>query len=187
MSALLPAAEPMTLEEYGRLLNLLLECERAGAKLLAAYCDELPADSEFHARLSVVQRDEARNCSVLIHLLLEAGIEPSSQVGSFHRKGLQIRGWRERLEFLNRGQQWVADRIAAELPRMSNLVGNKALQAMYDSHLVNIGLCEKPAQILRKRAGEMKRPIVTEADFANLSLLAPHFPLQRLLEQAVVV
>jgi nitronate monooxygenase len=133
----------MGLAEYGRLLNLVLECERAGAKLLAAYCDELPPESEFHARLSAVRRDEARNCSVLIHLLLEAGIEPTTQVGSFYRKGLEVRSWHERLTFLNRGQQWVADRIAAELPRMAKLSGRKALQAMYDSHLANIGLCEE--------------------------------------------
>lgn len=130
-------------EDYGRLLNLLLECERAGAKLIAAYCDELPRESEFHARLSAVQRDEARNCSVLIHLLLEAGFEPTTQVGSFYRKGLEVRSWHERLTFLNRGQQWVAERIAAELPRLANLAGRKALQAMYDSHCANIGICEE--------------------------------------------
>jgi nitronate monooxygenase len=131
------------LEEYGRLLNLLLECERAGAKLLAAYCDELPAGSQLHARLSRVQRDEARNCSVLIHLLLDAGVEPTTQVGSFYRKGLELRDWEERLKFLNRGQQWVADRIAADLPRIEKAAGRKALQAMYDSHLANIEICEE--------------------------------------------
>lgn len=139
----------MSLEQYGRLLNLLLECERAGAKLLSAYCDELPADSELHARLSLVQRDEARNCSVLIHLILEAGLQPSTEVGSFYRKGLQIRGWTERMTFLNRGQQWVADRIAAELPDMPVFLGRKPLQAMYESHVANIQLCEEPAQVLR--------------------------------------
>ena len=133
----------MTPDEYGRLLNLLLECERAGAKLLAAYCAELPPESEFHARLSLVQRDEARNCSVLIHLLLEAGLEPSTAVGSFYARGLQIRGWRERLAFLNRGQKWVADHIARELPRITKVLGKKALQAMHESHLANIQLCEQ--------------------------------------------
>ncbi len=137
------AAGAMGLEEYGRLLNLLLVCERAGAKLLAAYCDELPPASEFHAKLRAVQRDEARNCAVLIHLLLEAGLEPTTQVGSFYRKGLEVRSWRERLTFLNRGQQWVADRIAAELPRMAKLSATKALRAMYDSHLGNIEVCEE--------------------------------------------
>ena len=133
----------MTLEEYGRLLNLLLECERAGARLLAAYCDELPAGSDLHGRLSLVQRDEARNCSVLIHLLLDAGLQPSTEVGSFYLKGLKIQGWRKRLEFLNRGQQWVADRIAAELPHLEKYIGRRALQAMHESHLANIRICEE--------------------------------------------
>jgi Domain of unknown function (DUF6306) len=96
----------LTREEYARLLNVLHESERAGAKLLAAYGDEVPLDSDQWAWLRFIQRDEARNCSVLIHLLLEEGLEPSSAVGDFHRKGLGIRGWNERLRFLNRGQQW---------------------------------------------------------------------------------
>ncbi len=60
VSTLAATTDPMTLEEYGELLNLLLECERAGAKLLVAYCDELPPGSRAGARLNAVQRDEAR-------------------------------------------------------------------------------------------------------------------------------
>ena len=69
--------------------------------------------------------------------------EPSTAVGDFYRKGLAIRGWSERLRFLNRGQQWVAERIASALPRLSTVLGRKPLQAMHDSHLVNIGICEQ--------------------------------------------
>jgi nitronate monooxygenase len=133
----------MSREAYARLLNLLLECERAGAKLLAAYCDELPPRSDSYARLSMIQRDEARNCSILIHLLLDEGFEPSTAVGTFYERGLALRGWRERLDFLNRGQQWVAERIAAALPGLSEYAGRRALQAMYDSHLENIRVCEE--------------------------------------------
>jgi hypothetical protein len=64
-------------------------------------------------------------------------------VGDFYRKGLGIRGWNERLRFLNRGQQWVADCIAAALPRLTDFVGSRPLQAMYDSHLVNIAICKE--------------------------------------------
>ena len=138
-----PGPEPMGREDYGRLLNTLLEAERAGAKLLAAYADELPPDSDSWAWLRVIQRDEARNCSVLIHLLLEDGFEPTTVVGDFYRKGLEIRGWPQRLRFLNRGQRWVADRIAIALPQLGNFVGKKPLQAMYESHLVNIDICEE--------------------------------------------
>jgi hypothetical protein len=134
---------PMPREELGRLLNLLLEAERAGAKLLAAYLDELPPGTGDWVGLHAVQRDEARNCAVLIHYLLEAEVAPSTATGEFYRKGLGIRGWRERLEFLNRGQRWVAKRIASALPRIPPSAEKSALQAMHESHLVNIALCEQ--------------------------------------------
>jgi hypothetical protein len=133
----------MPQDELGALLNRLLEAERAGARLLAAYVDELTPRSALFAPLSVVQRDEASNCAVLIHHLLEAGIPPSTLTGDFYRKGLAIRDWHERLAFLNRGQGWVARRIAEALPRLPASGAREALRSMHDSHLVNIGLCEE--------------------------------------------
>jgi hypothetical protein len=131
----------MAPDELGRLLNLLLEAERAGANLLAAYVRELPPADGACRALDSVQRDEARNCAVLIHYLLEAGAVPSAQTGAFYHRGLAIRGWRERLEFLNRGQAWVARRIAVALPRIEPSAARTALQEMHDSHLANIGRC----------------------------------------------
>ena len=127
--------------EYGAFLNLLLEAERAGAKLLSAYLDELPKDSGNWSRIRDVQRDEARNCAVLIHLLLDAELTPSDVVGDFYGRGLAIEGWPERLEFLNRGQAWVAKRIAAALPRLPE-AARKPLQEMHESHVANIHRCE---------------------------------------------
>lgn len=135
--------QPPLREEYGRLLNALLEAERAGARLLAAYFDELPPGTGDWVGLLAVQRDEARNCAILIHHLLEAEVTPSMATGDFYRKGLEIRDWRERLEFLNRGQRWVARRIAQALPHLPPSAGKDALQAMYESHIVNIALCER--------------------------------------------
>jgi nitronate monooxygenase len=134
-------APSMAAEEYGAFLNQLLEAERAGAKLLSAYLDELPPDSFKWKSIRAVQLDEARNCAVLIHLLLEAEVTPTSAVGDFYDRGLPIQGLRNRLQFLNRGQAWVAKRIAAALPRVPE-AARAALQEMYDSHLVNIGNCE---------------------------------------------
>lgn len=136
-------SDAMPQEEYGRLLNTLLEAERAGAKLLAAYVSELPAGTGEWVGLQAVQRDEARNCAVLIHLLLDAQVEPSMAVGDFYRRGLELRGWRERLEFLNRGQAWVAKRIAAALPRIPQSGARVVLQTMHESHLANIALCQQ--------------------------------------------
>ena len=132
----------MTAQEYGTFLNKLLEAERAGAKLLSAYLEELPPDSSWWKSLRAVQRDEARNCAVLIHLLLEAEGMPTSAVGSFYGRGLAIRDWRERLEFLNRGQDWVARRLAAAIPRVPESA-RAALEEMHYSHVVNIDHCER--------------------------------------------
>jgi hypothetical protein len=132
----------MSREEFAALLNLLLECERAGARLLAAYVEELPPGAAALDALRDVQRDEARNCAVLIHHLLEAGATPSPNTGDFYRKGLSIHGLGERLEFLNRGQAWVARRIGEALPRIEPSPARAALQEMYDSHLANIARCD---------------------------------------------
>jgi nitronate monooxygenase len=132
---------PMTAQEYGAFLNQLLEAERAGAKLLSAYLDELPPDSPGWKSIRAVQLDEARNCAVLIHLLLEAEAAPTAAVGGFYERGLVIASWRERLEFLNRGQGWVAKRLAAAIPRVPECA-RAALQEMHDSHVANIQSCE---------------------------------------------
>ena len=134
-------SSPMTPEEYGAFLNQLLEAERAGAKLLSAYLDELSQDSAKWKSIRAVQLDEARNCAVLIHLLLQAEVRPTSAVGDFYDRGMAIYGWRERLLFLNRGQAWVAKRVAAAMPRVPK-TARKPLQDMYDSHVANIGSCE---------------------------------------------
>jgi hypothetical protein len=137
------STELMSRSDFGSLLNTLLEAERAGAKLLAAYLSELPPQSTAWTALHKVQRDEAHNCAVLIHLLLNAEVEPSTAVGDFHERGLALRKWSERLEFLNRGQAWVARRIAEALPRIPELGARTALRAMHESHVQNIDLCER--------------------------------------------
>ena len=74
---------------------------------------------------------------------LELRVGPSMATGAFCRKGLEIRGWRERLGFLNRGQRWMARRIAEALPRIASSDARSALQEMHASHLENIVLCEQ--------------------------------------------
>jgi hypothetical protein len=129
----------MSQQEYVELLNTLLEAERAGARLLAAYLDELPPDSEMYSLITAVQRDEAENCAVLIKLLKEAGATPSLKTGSFYDKGLQKKDWHERLAFLNKGQSWVQRRLEETLPDLP--AGQKELGEMLDSHIANIAHC----------------------------------------------
>lgn len=132
----------MTDKELGQLLNVLLEAERAGAKLLAAWLIELSPQSPLFAPLSDVQRDEARNCALLIECLRETGAAPSSKTGEFYAKGLAIADWPARLAFLNRGQAWVARRIGAALPDIQSPAVRSVLQEMHDSHFANIERCK---------------------------------------------
>lgn len=134
--------EIMSRAELGILLNELLEAERAGARLLSAWMAEAAPGSVRYQRLREVQRDEARNCAVLIHHILEAGALPSGLTGDFYDKCLLVTDWEARLALLNRGQAWVARRIAAALPRLGPCGARDALQTMHDSHLANITRCD---------------------------------------------
>ena len=141
-----PGPTPMPPRELGSLLNLLLETERAGARLLSAYLNELTPEADAWAPLCAIQHDEARNCGVLIDLLREMGLEPSMATGDFYHKATTIEGWRKRFEFFNHGQKQMARRIAATLPRIPRSNSKGALQAMHDSHLANIAVCEELLQ-----------------------------------------
>ena len=133
----------MTDKELGELLNQLLEAERAGSRLLAAWLEKLTPESPLFTPLRDVQRDEASNCAVLIECLRGIGVEPSAHTGDFYNKGLTLGEWRERLEFLNRGQAWVGRRIAAALPSIQAPAARTALQEMHDSHFANIERCKQ--------------------------------------------
>jgi len=127
----------------GTNLQALLEAERAGARLLAAYMEE---ESPFRDLLASVQRDEAQNCAVLIRLVREAGAEPGLETGDFLQKGMGKRDWRERLAFLNKGQAWVQRKLEETVPHLP--AGQKELKEMLDSHVANIATCEERLQHL---------------------------------------
>jgi 5,10-methenyltetrahydrofolate synthetase len=133
----------MPVEELGALLNTLLEAERAGALVTSAFVDELRLPMRARASLAGIQRDESGNCAVLRRLLRSLGLEPSRSVGEFFGKAIAIREPRARLEFLNRGQAWVARRIAEALPRIADPEARLILKEMHESHLANIALCDE--------------------------------------------
>ena len=137
------APQAMTVEELSRLLNKLLEAERAGAKVLAAFLDDYERDTPAWRQLVAVQRDEATNCAILIDLIQRVnGGEPSHETGDFFGKALAVQGKAARLRFLNRGQQWVARKISDAVPRVEQGFVRGALVAMQDSHLLNIEACD---------------------------------------------
>lgn len=130
------------------LLNTLLEAERAGAKVLAAFLDEYALQSPAWRQLDKVRRDEAGNCAILIGLIRRLGGTPSTATGDFVGKALKIEGRVARLKFLNRGQDWVARKIREALPGLEDAAVRDALAAMHESHLLNIEACEALVETL---------------------------------------
>ena len=139
---------PMTVEEVIGLLNLLLEAERAGAKVLAAFLEEYERDTPAWRQLAAVQRDEAKNCAILTDLIRRLGGAPSTATGDFLDKALAVQGRAARLQFLNRGQGWVARKIAEALSNVKEDFVRAALSAMHESHLLNIEACEALGETL---------------------------------------
>lgn len=154
------ARDAMGRDELAALLNLLLEAERAGARVLSAWLDELPVESPAWPRLRLVQRDEARNCAQLIDLLIGMGAKPSLKTGDFARRAGEISGWGNRLAFLNRGQAWVVRALSAALPRIAACAGREVLERMRDSHRDNIAACEILLDELdRERTSTSRHPL----------------------------
>ncbi|MDE3010898.1 MAG: 2-nitropropane dioxygenase [Pseudomonadota bacterium] len=124
------------------LLNRLLEAERAGAKVLAAFLDEYDPASDAWHKLREVQRDESKNCVILMDLITRSGGTPSHATGDFLEKALAIEGRLERLKFLNRGQAWVVRKIGEVLPDLAPGPLHDALAEMHRSHESNIAACD---------------------------------------------
>ena len=141
--------EPPTMSaaQLVALLNVLLEAERAGAKVLAAFLNEYERDTPAWRQLAAVQRDEAKNCAILIDLIRRVNGMPSAATGSFLGKALAVEGKVARLQFLNRGQNWVARKINESLPYLEQNFVHGALFAMQESHLLlNIEACDALAE-----------------------------------------
>ena len=138
----------LTPEKIVDLLNTLLEAERAGAKVLAAFLDDYERDTAAWRQLVAVQRDEAKNCAILINLIRRLNGTPSDVTGVFLNKALSVEGRVARLQFLNRGQQWVARKISEALPYVDQGVVRGALFAMQESHLLNIEACDALSETL---------------------------------------
>ncbi|MGH8620950.1 MAG: 5-formyltetrahydrofolate cyclo-ligase [Burkholderiales bacterium] len=138
----------MPVVELVGLLNALLEAERAGAKVIAAFLNDYERDTPAWRQLAAVQRDEANNCAILIDLVRRMNGVSSKATGDFLGKALAVQGKAARLRFLNRGQNWVARKIGEALPRLDQDFVRRALVAMHESHLLNIEACDALAETL---------------------------------------
>jgi nitronate monooxygenase len=146
----LAAPEPLPRDELAALLNTLLEAERAGAKTLAWYVKTTP-EGELRDALAGVARDEARYVALLGRLLRSLGATPSDATGAFFEKARAIDNPDERLAFLNRGQGWVARKLAEALPRIADPEMRAALEEMHRTHVENIDRCDGFAAAAKAR------------------------------------
>lgn len=127
----------LAVDEVRDLLLTLLHAERAGVRV--CHLSRRDAPTERHRQLlRAVQGDEARSCRGLIESLKNLGYESDKAVGDFAEKCLAIADFDDRIRFLNRGQGWVAKKIAEALPRIQQESIQRQLADMLDDHRRNI-------------------------------------------------
>jgi hypothetical protein len=125
-----------TTAEVADFLNVLLEAERAGARVTLE-----SARAATGARADLlrdIHRDEARWCAMLSEELARLAAPASTATGAFYGKAMAIADMAERLTFLNRGQGWVVRKLSEMLPRIGDDRLHARLRDMRDSHVANI-------------------------------------------------
>jgi len=124
-------------KEIVALLNVLLEGERAGARVTLGTTLEAH-DADIRALAMSIHRDEAHWCGVLFAAIKRLGGEPSSGTGAFYDKAMAIGDLASRLAFLNRGQAWVVRSLREMLPKVKDEALYRDLDAMLKAHERNI-------------------------------------------------
>jgi len=119
------------------LLGKLLEGERAGARGVAIM-SRLAKDDRTRVALGEIARDEARFCAMLSRHITRLGGVPSAATGAFYDKLLAIEDMRQRLDFLDRGQDWVVRKLREALPGIADTELRDDLADMLDTHERNI-------------------------------------------------
>lgn len=120
-------------------LNLLLEAERAGARVALDSARQADA-GPMADLLQHIRHDEARWCAVLLGQIQRLGGKPSPLMGAFHAKAMAIEDLGQRLAFLNRGQGWVVRKLQEMMPRIRDQALYADLSHMLSSHVANITL-----------------------------------------------
>lgn len=130
--------------ELTAFLNELLEAERAGSRVTLESAREAGSGAVADL-MTVIQRDEARWCAMLLGHIQRLGAEPTATTGAFYGKAMAIAAMSERIAFLNRGQGWVVKKLRGMLPKVRDEKLHADLQAMLETHVANIALADKVA------------------------------------------
>ena len=124
-------------EEIVTFLNVLLEAERAGARVTLATSVKA-AQRGVRALAIAIYRDEARWCSILQDWVQRLDGVPSPEVGAFYDMAMAIADLPARLAFLNKGQEWVVRNLREMLPKIKDEALYRDLDAMLKAHERNI-------------------------------------------------
>lgn len=124
-------------EEVLSFLNVMLEAERAGARITALTATEttLPDMNEL---MRNVHHDEARWFAMLLKWIFRLEGTPSERTGDFYEKCLAVPGLFDRVALINRGQGWVVRKLREVLPKIRDSQMHADLTEMLASHEVNI-------------------------------------------------
>ena len=123
-------------------LNVLLEAERAGARVALASVQDAPRP-EHERMMRAVHADEARWCAMLSREIRRLGGTPSRRCSDFYGKAMAISDPAARLAFLNRGQAWVVRKLADLTRRTRDEALHADLRRMQNSHEENIGVANE--------------------------------------------
>ena len=110
--------------ELEKVLNLLLESERAGVAALDRIITRVEND-ELKRLLTTSREDESATVQELERLIRTAGGIPSQQTGQFASKVAGAGTLSEQLKLLVRGEEWMARKIEEALMLAS---GNAPIQ-----------------------------------------------------------
>jgi 5-formyltetrahydrofolate cyclo-ligase len=127
--------------EVIELLNLLIEGERAGARAVAELAKQSSGALE-RATLRSVAMDEAQFCAMLTRHVKRLGGLPSPKINDFYEKVLAQPSETERIDLLNRGQNWVVKKLENALRRIGDQSLHSDLDHMLAVHEKNIRRCD---------------------------------------------
>lgn len=139
--ALSPGVSYLDRAQLLALLNELLEAERAGARGVSEMSRQAIAGAA--DALEAVAKDEARFCAMLTRQIRRHGGEPSARTGAFYEKLMAANAQGAQLDLLNRGQGWVARKLADALPRIADAALYQDVSEMLDIHVRNIRQCNE--------------------------------------------
>lgn len=131
---------PFSARDLSDLLSTLLEAERTGLEIIAAYTREHGLDLA-ETVLQEVCGSGLDNC-VLLSKLLEANELDLAVVPDKVNRALAVRDPGKRIEFLVHWYSCIAQRIKDVLPYIADTETASKLKEMYVQHLINITILE---------------------------------------------